>query len=175
MGLGSADIVIIEGSSNATATVSGVAALIWSRYPWMTRDQVRTRLHEASSYYPNRDSRIGFGIINAHRALGGLWFAAISGCSNKTDCELRYKLASCETKTYSVSYKGGDGSHTYSWSTGSTSDTASLTLCPTAGKEEYYGITVTVKDGSDGTSIYRQANITVVSSDPDGACSTCAQ
>jgi subtilisin family serine protease len=170
--LGHADVVTMDGSSNATGTIAGVAALIWSRYRWMSRDQVRSRLHQSSSYYPNRDSRIGYGVINAHRALGGMWYASI-GCGNKTDCKFLYKLASCTTQYYSVSYKGGDGPYSFRWSTGSTSSSTSLTLCPTAGRTEYYGISVTVTDNSDGTSLYRNARLEVVSSDPDGACPTC--
>lgn len=171
--LGSAPTIKFAGSSAATATVSGIAALVWSRYPWMTRDQVRARLHQSSSKYPNRDSRFGYGLINAHRALGGMWYANLGGSCTTTDCTFHYKLSSCTTKTYYLSQKGGDGPYTYRWSTGSTSNSASLRICPTAGRTEYYSISGTVTDQSDGTALYRNVRIEVVSSDPDGACPTC--
>jgi subtilisin family serine protease len=67
----SADVVGMGGSSNATAVAGSVAALVWSRNPWMSRDQLRARLHQTAGYYPNRHSREGFGLIDAYRAVSG--------------------------------------------------------------------------------------------------------
>ena len=67
----SGDVVSMGGSSNATAVVSSVAALVWSRNPGLTRDQLRARLHQTASRYPNRDSEEGYGLINAYRAVSG--------------------------------------------------------------------------------------------------------
>lgn len=66
-----ADIVGMGGSSNATAVVGSVAALVWSRNPGFTRDQVRARLQQTAQYYPSRDSEEGYGLINAYRAVTG--------------------------------------------------------------------------------------------------------
>jgi subtilisin family serine protease len=66
-----ADVVGMGGSSNATAVTASVAALVWSRNPWMSRDQLRARLHQTAAYYPNRHSREGFGLIDAQRAVAG--------------------------------------------------------------------------------------------------------
>ncbi|MGI9181933.1 MAG: S8 family peptidase [Longimicrobiaceae bacterium] len=66
-----ADVVGIGGSSNATAIVAGVAALVWSRTPALTRDQVRARLQQSGGYYPNRHSREGFGLVDAYKAVSG--------------------------------------------------------------------------------------------------------
>jgi subtilisin family serine protease len=65
------DVVEMGGSSNATAVVGSVAALVWSRNPGMTRDQVRARLQQTAAYYPNRHSEQGYGLINASRAVLG--------------------------------------------------------------------------------------------------------
>jgi subtilisin family serine protease len=65
------DVVGMGGSSNATAVVGSVAALVWSRNPGMTRDQVRARLHQTAQYYPSRNSREGYGLVNAYRAVTG--------------------------------------------------------------------------------------------------------
>jgi subtilisin family serine protease len=55
----------VGGSSVATATTAGMAALVWSRFPTLTRDQVLNRLILASSNYPTKSSRLGWGNINA--------------------------------------------------------------------------------------------------------------
>ena len=59
------------GSSCATATTAGIAALVWSKYPTWSRGQVVTRLTQSSSYYPNRDSDLGWGAIDALKAVTG--------------------------------------------------------------------------------------------------------
>jgi serine protease len=66
-----ADVVGMGGSSNATAIAGSVAALVWSRNPGLTRDQLRARLQQSGSYWPNRHSREGFGLINAYKAVSG--------------------------------------------------------------------------------------------------------
>lgn len=55
----------VGGSSVATATTAGMAALVWSRFPTMTRDQVLNKLILSSSNYPTKSSRLGWGNINA--------------------------------------------------------------------------------------------------------------
>jgi subtilisin family serine protease len=66
-----ADVVSMGGSSNATAVAGGIAALVWSRNPTMTRDQVRARLQQTARYYPSRSSEEGYGLMNAYRAVTG--------------------------------------------------------------------------------------------------------
>ncbi|HEX2207059.1 MAG TPA: S8/S53 family peptidase [Longimicrobium sp.] len=66
-----ADLVGMGGSSNATAVAGGVAALVWSYNPWMTRDQLRARLQQTAQYYPSRHSEQGYGLMNAVRAVRG--------------------------------------------------------------------------------------------------------
>ena len=66
-----ADVVGMGGSSNATAVVGSVAALVWSRTPGLTRDGVRQRLLQTAQYYPNRHPEQGYGVVNAYRAVAG--------------------------------------------------------------------------------------------------------
>lgn len=66
-----ADVVGMGGSSNATAVAGGIAALVWSRNPTMTRDQVRARLQQTAQYYPNRNGEEGYGLMNALKAVRG--------------------------------------------------------------------------------------------------------
>jgi subtilisin family serine protease len=58
----------VGGSSVSTATVAGIAALVWSRFPSYTRDQVLNRLILSSANYPARNSSLGWGNIDADAA-----------------------------------------------------------------------------------------------------------
>ncbi len=58
----------VGGSSVSTSTAAGIAALVWSKYPTWTRDQVLERLEQSSSRYPKHGGDFGYGIINADLA-----------------------------------------------------------------------------------------------------------
>lgn len=58
----------VGGSSVATATTAGIAALVWSRFPTLTRDQVLNKLVLSSSNYPTRNGSLGWGNIDADKA-----------------------------------------------------------------------------------------------------------
>lgn len=62
---------LLSGTSMATPHVSGTAALIWSAYPGLTRNQVRSRITDyAVDYYPpGRDPSYGFGRIDAFKSV----------------------------------------------------------------------------------------------------------
>jgi subtilisin family serine protease len=66
-----ADVVEMGGSSNATAVVGSIAALVWSRNPGLSRDAVRQRLIQTAAYYPTRHPEQGYGVVNAYRAVTG--------------------------------------------------------------------------------------------------------
>lgn len=59
----------VGGSSVATATAAGIAALVWSKNPGWTRDQVLNKLKQSSEFYPNRNSSFGYGNLNALSAV----------------------------------------------------------------------------------------------------------
>ena len=59
----------VGGSSVATATTAGIAALVWSKNPTWTRDQVLTKMRQSASLYPNRNAEYGYGNINAFLAV----------------------------------------------------------------------------------------------------------
>lgn len=59
----------VGGSSVATATAAGIAALIWSKNPTWSRSQILEKMKQSSSIYPNRHSEYGWGIPNALRAV----------------------------------------------------------------------------------------------------------
>lgn len=59
----------VGGSSVATATTAGIAALVWSKNPTWTRNQVLTKMKQSATYYPTRDANYGHGNINAFLAV----------------------------------------------------------------------------------------------------------
>jgi serine protease len=59
----------IGGSSIATATTAGIAALVWSARPTLTREQVITCMRNTAQYYPTRTSGHGYGNLNAAAAV----------------------------------------------------------------------------------------------------------
>jgi subtilisin family serine protease len=58
----------VGGSSVATATAAGIAALVWSRFPSLTAAQVLAKLQQTSSRWPNKTAEYGWGIMNADAA-----------------------------------------------------------------------------------------------------------
>lgn len=59
----------IGGSSVATANAAGIAALVWSVNPSLTRTQVYTCMRNTAQYYPGWSSSTGFGNLNAGAAV----------------------------------------------------------------------------------------------------------
>lgn len=59
----------VGGSSVATATTAGIAALVWSKNPSWNKDQVLSKLKQSSTFYPNKNVEYGYGNINASLAV----------------------------------------------------------------------------------------------------------
>lgn len=59
----------VGGSSVATATTAGIAALVWARNPTWTRSQVLTKMKQSATFYPNKNAEFGYGNINALLAV----------------------------------------------------------------------------------------------------------
>ena len=59
----------VGGSSAATATTAGIAALVWATNPGQSRAQVLNRMKQAASIYPGRSGNFGWGIIDANQAV----------------------------------------------------------------------------------------------------------
>lgn len=57
------------GSSVATATTAGVAALVWSKYPNWSREQVLNRMRSTADLSGNTSSNYGYGNVNANLAV----------------------------------------------------------------------------------------------------------
>lgn len=59
----------VGGSSVATSTASGIAALVWAKYPGWSRAQVLQKMRETSDLYPSKNSEYGYGNLNAAAAV----------------------------------------------------------------------------------------------------------
>jgi serine protease len=59
----------VGGSSAATATTAGIAALVWATNPSQSRSQVLNRMKQAASFYPSRNGSFGWGIVDANQAV----------------------------------------------------------------------------------------------------------
>lgn len=59
----------VGGSSVATATTAGIAALVWAKNPSWTRDQVYTKMKQSATYYPTKNADYGYGNVNALLAV----------------------------------------------------------------------------------------------------------
>lgn len=58
----------IGGSSVSTATMAGMAALVWAKFPAYTRDQILSKLIMNSYNYPTKNSNVGWGNLNVNNA-----------------------------------------------------------------------------------------------------------
>jgi hypothetical protein len=147
----------IEHSSSATAIIGGIAALVWSYYPHWDGEQVRQRLR-ASGSAGFRDTHTGWGLVNAHRAVGGFWHLQLHGS---------HLVEPGTTHEYSATPSGGDGPFSYQWSTGETSPSI-MWRAPL--EEGYYTVSVTATDHSDGTIHGNSIRIRVTQ---NTSCPTC--
>jgi subtilisin family serine protease len=69
LGFNNGDRAYVGGSSVATATTAGIAALVWERHPSWNRDQVLNKMRQSSEFYPNKSSTKGYGNIDALQAV----------------------------------------------------------------------------------------------------------
>jgi subtilisin family serine protease len=66
-----------EGTSQATALASAAAALVWSKYPKLTAEQLLTRLLATTDHHSTtQNPAYGYGIINPYSAINAAQPAA---------------------------------------------------------------------------------------------------
>ncbi len=102
-----------KGSSAAAALVSGVANLVWTQDPGLSRSEVINILKNAASIYMpyhQRDSQYGWGVIDAERALvlaeHGFINASITGPS---------VISQTGNRNWSANVSNAGGLVTYEW------------------------------------------------------------
>ncbi|MEM8907543.1 MAG: S8/S53 family peptidase, partial [Bacteroidota bacterium] len=59
----------VGGSSCATASLAGISALVYASHPGASRSTVLNALKVNASNYPNKDSKLGWGVVDANGAV----------------------------------------------------------------------------------------------------------
>jgi hypothetical protein len=133
----SPNITGIDAASGGSASVTGIAALVLSRYPHLTNMALRQHLIKNASRYPNHSNDVGYGTVYAYKAVGG--FAGLMMTGN-------WSVYPNTTHTYQA-LPYGDGPFTYLWNNGTTGKTATYSF------GEYGNwVSVTVTDTVEGVS-----------------------
>jgi len=79
----------VGGSSAATASTAGMAALLWSNDTNWTREQVLTRLIQSADNYPSRSNDFGWGAIDMCAAVSAAPFIPCAvGTTNEVTMEI---------------------------------------------------------------------------------------
>lgn len=101
---------IIEGTSQAAAHVSGVAALVWSHHPNCSNENVRNALAASAMDLgpPGRDDATGYGLIQALSAVNLL---NVTGCSGGS-CLPKGDACNIDAECCSNKCKGKPGAMT---------------------------------------------------------------
>ncbi|TWF41713.1 subtilase family protein [Chitinophaga polysaccharea] len=60
----------VGGSSVATASCAGIAALVWSKYPSYPKDSIVARMIRAASLSQHKSNQFGWGNVDASLAVG---------------------------------------------------------------------------------------------------------
>jgi len=153
----------IGGSSNATAVISGIAALILQRNPTYTRSQIRTALIVAASPTGGRGSEAGWGAPNALCAVGAMCRGWVDGPA---------LVEATGNYTFTAQQNASAGPFAYAWTTGETTRSVSREINITyATSEHTMELGVTSTDLSDGSQRYDLKHVAVRQPIPD--CPTC--
>lgn len=127
----------LGGSSAAVTAVAGIAALTWTQFPHSSNAQIRQRLRSAGGNV-TRNTTTGYGIVNAARAVGGLYSVPV---------DAPFWVDPFQTFTVTANPQGGTGSFSYQWSNGATTRSTTYTAGPEGTSVNY---SVTVTDNADG-------------------------
>ena len=159
------DYAVFSGTSMATPTVAGAAALLWSNHPACTGEEIRAAL-KASAHDigdAGRDFHFGYGIAKAKDASDYITANGICGGTPPPPGNIAPTASftsSCTdlTCTFDGSASSdSDGSiASYSWSFGGNAAMASNTFA-SAGT---YSVSLTVSDNEGATNTSSQ-NVTV--------------
>jgi len=115
------------GSSVATATMAGIAALVKEKYPNDSAEQIIERLRLSASHGKNETADFGWGVVNAAKAVG------IDTDGPQIYVEIVGERELRRTSIFESIVSGGSGDYSYKWSFGEpTNDCISVgNYCPT--------------------------------------------
>jgi subtilisin family serine protease len=159
---GAGDYAQFSGTSMATPTVAGAAALLWSNNPNCTGEEIRAALKiSAHDIGPaGRDVDFGYGIAKAKDAND---YLATQACGGGTPpppgniapvASFTYNCSDLACSFNGSSSSDSDGSvASYSWSFGGSNATANNTFAATG----TYNVTLTVTDNEGATDSTSQS------------------
>jgi subtilisin family serine protease len=162
---GAGNYAKFTGTSMATPTFAGAAALVWSNHPNCTGEDVRAAFKATAQDQgaAGRDVEFGYGIAKAKAASDNLSNQACSGGPVNAAPTASF-TQSCSGLSCTFNGSGSsdsDGSIVgYSWSIGGSSSTASNTYASYG----TYSVTLTVTDDGGATDSTTQS---VVLTDPN--------
>ena len=152
----------VGGSSNATAVLSGISALILAKHPSYSRSQVLTALISSAMGGGLRHD-IGYGAVNALCAVDGFCEGWIDGTA---------LIENTGSYTFTAQQRRSAGPFSYQWSRGETTPSITRQVNITYGMQEYnMELSVVITDLSDGRS--KSVNKFVVVRQPNAQCPTC--
>jgi subtilase family protein len=136
-------------SSNATAVVAGVAALVRERYPTWTNQQVYARIKNTAGVACGRPNWAD--VVNAEAAVGGLcvYGGGIIGTDMVSFTDAGPEAEQSQTHSFYVSVTGGSGNYHIEWTLGQTGTNATYTF-PRGTYDQV--IEVTITDVGHGTA-----------------------
>lgn len=142
----------ISSSSNATAVIGGVAALVRARFPTWTNAQVTDRLIQMS------DTTCGMPkafhrLVNAAAAVSGFCVSSLHG-PNAIRVGGTTPESQQVTVWFNVTVRSGVGPYTYRWvGSNSTGSSAPITFWSYGGAPQTYTTSVTVSITDEGSSL----------------------
>lgn len=154
-----------EGTSGATGIVSGVAALVWQAFPWMSASNVQTTLLTTATDLgdPGVDAMYGWGLVNAAKAVRGPGQFLDAFDANVTSGS--YTFANAIGGSGSLTKRGAgtltlSGDNTYTGLTAITGGTLALTGKLAGSVSVGSGATFQTSGGRIGGSYAAQAGAT---------------
>jgi subtilisin family serine protease len=160
--IGASDYDYFSGTSMATPTTSGVAALVWSNHPGCSNEDIRDALKATAEDQgaPGRDDYYGYGIIKAKAASDLLSAQGCGGTpppppppgNNNPSAAFSYTctLLVCTFDASASSDSDGDIS-SYRWDFGDTTESMLAVSNHTYGVADTYTVRLTVTDGEGAT------------------------
>lgn len=151
------DYAVFSGTSMATPTAAGAAALVWSNHPNCTGEEVRAALKATAQDIgdPGRDVHFGFGIVKAKAASDYLAGQACGGGNppppgnNVPVASFTYSCNDLSCSFDGSASSDSDGSIvSYDWSFGGTGVNANHAFSASGS----YNVTLTVTDNEGATN-----------------------
>ena len=160
--IGASDYDYFSGTSMATPTTSGVAALVWSNHPGCSNEDIRDALKATAEDQgaPGRDDYYGYGIIKAKAASDLLSAQGCGGTpppppppgNNNPSAAFSYTCTLLVCTFDASASSDSDGAiSSYRWDFGDTTESMLAVSNHTYDVADTYTVRLTVTDGEGAT------------------------